>query len=60
MQWEALYVEALYTVRHRIGQAKDPSALSDATLTAYIQHAFGMSQADHDCLMAKACQEKVC
>ena len=58
-QWQALYVETLYTIRHRIGQSRSADAPSDQDLRDYTQNAFGVSATAHDRLMAKACQEKV-
>ena len=56
-QWELLYVEALYTVKHRIGRSDE--SITDQELYHYLQSAFNMSPAEHERLFAKAGQEKV-
>lgn len=55
VQWESLYVEALYTIKHRIGRNAD----NDHELYEYVQTAFSISASEHARLMTKACQEKV-
>ena len=59
LQWQALYVETLYTIRHRLGGSRNPSAPSDDDLYVYAQNAFGVSASAHERLLAKACMEKV-
>jgi len=58
-QWQALYVEALYTIRHRIGQTRDPTSPTDQDLYVFVQNAFGVSLESHERLLAKAYMEKV-
>jgi hypothetical protein len=59
VQWESLYVEALYTIKHRIGRNVDTDLTNDRELYDYVQTAFGISASEHARLMAKACKEKV-
>ena len=58
-QWQALYVETLYTIRHRIGQSRNSNAPTDYDLYDYAQNAFGVSASAHERMLAKACTEKV-
>jgi hypothetical protein len=60
IQLDALYVEALYTIKHRIGRrTADGDSLTDNDLYNYVQTAFKITPGEHARLMTKASQEKV-
>ncbi|MFH4973959.1 hypothetical protein AB6A40_000668 [Gnathostoma spinigerum] len=52
---EDLYVEVLYTIKHRVGL---PNGVSNEQLIQYAQRAFGITGREHDRLMNRAKQEK--
>ena len=61
-EYELLYIETLYTIKHKIGTTTTTSKYiqGDSDLYAYAQEAFGLSNEDHQRLSAKANEEKVC
>ncbi len=59
-EYELLYVETLYTIKHKIGTATSKYIQGENDLYAYAQEAFGLSSEDHHRLLEKANEEKVC
>ena len=59
-QMELLYVEALYTIKHKIGTTNENHLSPIQDLYGYVQQAFDIQQADHQRLLARADEEKVC
>ncbi len=55
-----LYIETLYTIKHKIGTTISRHSEGQNDLYAYAQEAFGLSPEDHQRLLAKASEEKVC
>ncbi len=55
-----LYIETLYTIKHKIGTTTSKYSEGENDLYAYAQEAFGLSIEDHQRLLAKATEEKVC
>lgn len=58
-QQELLYLEVLYTVKHKIGATTGGHTPFVNDLYAYGQQAFNVSPEDHAKLVAKAGEEKV-
>ena len=54
-----MYVEALYTVKHKIGRTIDGHSDYMTDLNLYLQDAFKFSSDDHKRLLAKVTEEKV-
>lgn len=59
-EYELLYIETLYTIKHKIGTISSKYVQGESDLYAYAQEAFGLSNEDHHRLLAKANEEKVC
>ncbi|CAF1066209.1 unnamed protein product [Adineta ricciae] len=57
-EYELLYIETLYTIKHKIGTTTSKHREGENDLYAYAQDAFGLSPADHRRLLAKASEEK--
>lgn len=60
LQLEILYIEALYTIKHKIGTTSDQHLSGVEDLFDYVRQAFDMSLEDHDRLLLKVNEEKVC
>jgi len=58
-EYELLYIETLYTIKHKIGTATSKYSERENDLYAYAQEAFGLSNEDHQRLLDKANEEKV-
>ena len=59
-EFELLYIETLYTIKHKIGTTTSKHSGGENDLYAYAQEAFGLSNEDHQRLLGKANEEKVC
>ena len=59
-EYELLYVETLYTIKHKIGTTTSKHSEGDHDLYTYAQEAFGLLNEDHQRLLEKASEEKVC
>ncbi len=59
-EFQLLYVETLYTIKHKIGTTISRHSEGQNDLYDYAQEAFGLSPEDHQRLLAKASEEKVC
>ena len=59
-EFELLYVETLYTIKHKIGTTTSKYSEGEHDLYAYAQEAFGLLHDDHQRLLAKASEENVC
>ncbi|CAF4237191.1 unnamed protein product, partial [Rotaria sp. Silwood2] len=57
-EYELLYVETLYTIKHKIGTITSKYIQGENDLYAYAQEAFGLSNEDHQRLLEKANEEK--
>ncbi|UJR38386.1 hypothetical protein I4U23_031055 [Adineta vaga] len=57
-EYELLYIETLYTIKHKIGTTASKYSVGENDLYAYAQEAFGLSNEDHQRLLAKANEEK--
>ncbi|ESO87159.1 hypothetical protein LOTGIDRAFT_91451, partial [Lottia gigantea] len=55
---ELLYIEVLYTIKHKIGTTSGTHTPYIQDLYQYAQYAFGVSPEDHARLLAKATEEK--
>lgn len=55
---EILYIEALYTIKHKIGTTSDQHLSGVEDLFDYVRQAFDMSLEDHDRLLLKVNEEK--
>ena len=60
LQFELLYVEVLYTIKHKIGVTIGGHLPFIQDLYQYAQEAFKISPEDHARLLAQATKEKVC
>lgn len=58
-QFEQLYVEVLYTIKHKIGASHGVFAKHITDLYEYARHAFQVTEEQHNALLAKANKEKV-
>lgn len=58
-QFELLYIEVLYTIKHKIGTTAGGHSPYIQDLYQYAQEAFKISPEDHARLLAKATEEKV-
>ena len=58
-QHELLYIEVLYTVKHKIGVTSGGHSPYQQDLFQYAKEAFSISPEDHARLLAKATEEKV-
>lgn len=58
-EYELLYIETLYTIKHKIGTTTSRYSEEDNVLYSYAQEAFGLSNEDHQRLLNKANEEKV-
>jgi hypothetical protein len=59
-EFQLLYVETLYTIKHKIGSSTSKYNEGETTLYAYAQEAFALSNEDHQRFLDKASEEKVC
>jgi BAI1-associated protein 3 len=59
-EYELLYIETLYTIKHKIGTTISRHSERENDLYLYAQEAFGLLSDDHQRLLAKASEEKVC
>ena len=59
-EFELLYVETLYTIKHKIGTTTSKHSEGDHDLYTYAQEAFGLLHEDHQRLLERASEEKVC
>ncbi|CAF0890091.1 unnamed protein product [Rotaria sordida] len=57
-EYELLYIETLYTIKHKIGTTTSRYIQGENDLYAYAQEAFGLSNGDHQRLLEKANEEK--
>ncbi|CAF1308521.1 unnamed protein product [Adineta steineri] len=57
-EYELLYTETLYTIKHKIGSITSKYSGGENDLYAYAQEAFGLLSEDHQRLLAKANEEK--
>lgn len=58
-EYELLYIETLYTIKHKIGTTTSRHSEGENDLYSYAQEAFGLSSEDHQRLLNKASEEKV-
>lgn len=58
-EYELLYVETLYTIKHKIGTPASKYSEGENELYSYAQEAFGLSNEDHQRLLDKANEENV-
>lgn len=58
-QFEMLYIEVLYTVKHKIGATSGSHSPYQQDLFQYAKEAFRVTPEDHARLLAKATEEKV-
>ena len=58
-EYELLYIETLYTIKHKIGTTTSNYSLQETDLYAYAKEAFGYSDENHYRLLEKASEEKV-
>lgn len=60
-EYKLLYIETLYTIKHKIGTTTTASKYSQGQrdLYAYAQEAFGLSPEEHHLLLNRANEEKV-
>ena len=56
---ETMYLEALYTIKHKIGRTIDGHSDYKNDLNLYLQDAFKISSAEHERLVARVTEEKV-
>ncbi|XP_071043428.1 BAI1-associated protein 3 isoform X2 [Parasteatoda tepidariorum] len=57
-EWEDLYVEVLYTIKHKIGANMSNYSEYTKDLYEYAQETFGMSKEEHEKFMAVVHEEK--
>ncbi|XP_033744420.1 BAI1-associated protein 3-like isoform X1 [Pecten maximus] len=57
-EFELLYIEVLYTIKHKIGTTAGGHSPFIQDLYQYAQEAFGISPEDHAHLLARATEEK--
>ncbi|XP_055875420.1 BAI1-associated protein 3-like isoform X3 [Biomphalaria glabrata] len=57
-EFELLYIEVLYTIKHKIGTTSGGHSPYIQDLFQYAKEAFGVSPEDHARLLAKATEEK--
>ncbi|CAF1349391.1 unnamed protein product [Adineta steineri] len=57
-EYELLYIETLYTIKHKIGTTTSKYIEGENDLYAYAQEAFGLSPENHLRLLTKASEEK--
>lgn len=57
--YESLYVEALYTIKHKVGRTIDGHSDFSNDLYLYVQDAFKIPAENHARLLARASEEKV-
>lgn len=58
-EYRLLYIETLYTIKHKIGSSTPDYSVGEQDLYAYAQEAFGLSNEEHRRLLEKASEEKV-
>jgi hypothetical protein len=58
-EYELLYVETMYTIKHKVGSATSKYSGGENDLYAYAQEAFRLSNEEHQRLLAIANEEKV-
>jgi len=59
-EYELLYIETLYTIKYKIGTTSSTHSGEENDLYAYAQEAFGLSPTEHQRLLNKTSEEKVC
>jgi len=59
IQFELLYIEVLYTIKHKIGATAGSHLPFIQDLYAYVQDAFQLTPDEHARLLGKASEEKV-
>ena len=59
-QFELLYIEVLYTIKHKIGATSGSHLPFIQDLYLYAREGFGVTPEDHARLLARASEEKVC
>ena len=59
IQFELLYIEVLYTIKHKIGATSGCHLPFIQDLYAYVQDAFQLTPDEHARLLGKASEEKV-
>ncbi|CAF1561477.1 unnamed protein product, partial [Rotaria magnacalcarata] len=57
-EYELLYIETLYTIKHKIGMTTSTHSEGENDLYSYAQEAFGLLMEDHQRLLNKASEEK--
>jgi hypothetical protein len=57
-EYELLYIETLYTIKHKIGTTISRHSEGENDLYAYAQEAFGLTPNEHQRLLARASEEK--
>ncbi|CAF0764647.1 unnamed protein product [Didymodactylos carnosus] len=57
-EYELLYIEVLYTIKHKIGITTSKHIGGENDLYMYAQEAFGITNTEHNRLLAKASEEK--
>ncbi|CAM4874974.1 unnamed protein product [Rotaria socialis] len=57
-EYELLYIETLYTIKHKIGTTTSTHSEGENDLYSYAQEAFGLLAGDHQRLLNKASEEK--
>ena len=58
-QFELLYIEVLYTVKHKVGQTAGCHSPYQEDLFQYAMEAFRVGYDDHNRLLDRASEEKV-
>ena len=58
-QFELLYIEVLYTIKHKVGTTSGHHLPFIQDLYTYARDAFGVAPDEHARLMARASEEKV-
>ena len=59
IQFESLYIEVLYTIKHKIGTTSGHHLPFVQDMCMYARDAFGVTPEEHARLLAKASEEKV-
>jgi len=58
-QLRLLYVEVLYTIKHKVGSTSGSYLSAQSDLFEYARRAFRLSDAEHSQLLTQASEEKV-